>query len=411
MPITPITVLCEHRGTCSARNAYGNDARFPRDDMDFCGSCGGWFHPVHSHGNPSARPAQYCADHELYHPACWSLMRCEECGERSCFIAHGCQDGSGSGYIGSWRNPVLNFEGDPGTHRLAMGKRFVGMEIEVENGSNFELPDDFGIVEDGSLSNGVEVLSPPARGSALVEKITSIMATLKGAGWEATSSCGLHVHLDARDKRRDKRYLSRLFALGFAIEDVLFSLQESERHENSYSIPLRKHYSLLEVRGPKSADFEYIYEKTNKSDRRHLNADRLSKYGGQRYHGFNFHSVFHRGTLECRIHEGTTDAVRILHWAEILQAVLDKAEKRISYNELIKVMKIEDRPKKIDAVGRLLRLNDESMDYLHNQARPRLVQIPWYLTKEERYKAYCELDPWYARMYPVVQDFVNNYEF
>jgi hypothetical protein len=302
-----------------------------------------------------------------------------------------CPNGDPAEMVGNGlREPLMLFEGDPGTHTLAMGERYVGMEIEVEEGGDFSLPRKFGVTTDGSLGyHGLEILTPPARGSALVEDVTQAMETLKAAGYITSEACGLHVHIDLRDKKNDPRYLSRLFALGFATEDLLYSMQETNRHENHYSVPLRKAYPFFAAKG-KAVDFEYVYNKREKDSysKRLLQARRHEKWGN-RYLGFNFHSVYFRGTLECRIHEGTLEPERILGWADTLQTIMKRAEDRISYNQLVKVMQIKDRGMKLNEMTKAVGFTDQNLEYIYNyMRRPRLVELPYSLNETPNYELF-----------------------
>lgn len=381
MPFTPQMVQCSYVGSCRARLeslADGSDGRFPATSMDYCDYCDLWYHLNHSHRNPSSRRNQWCSDCEVYHPACMTVSLCRTCLDASCMRDHECGSDTAED---NYRDPMLLFEGDAGGHTLAMGARYVGMEIEVEQGGDFALPRKFGITDDGSLGyHGIEILTPPSRGSALVENVTQAMETLTGAGYETSEKCGLHVHLDLRDKKEDARYLSRLFVLGFAIEDLLYSLQQTNRHDNHYSMPLRRMYPFFATRG-KSTDFEYVYNKRDKNaySKRVLANQRTNKWGN-RYLGFNFHSVYYRGTLECRIHEGTLDPNRILGWADLLQTILKRAEDRISYNKLLDMMMTKDRGEKLTEATKTFGLTDQNLEYIvQNMKRPKLVDIPYEL--------------------------------
>lgn len=392
---TPGTYMVE----CAHTSADGTRCAFPEGRsvlMSFayeCPNCEEFFHPDHHHERPTGRPTQRCVDCGTHHSPCIALYRCRFCGSRTCGQNHNDIYIGGTGYSyraaavdsscyhGGMRSVTLDFRGDPGSHVLAQGARYVGLEIEAENGGHFDLPTRYGIVHDGSLDDGLEVLTPPARGAALVETVKVAMDALQGADYEATERCGLHTHIDLRDKRHDGRFLSRLFAIGFATEDVLFSLQESDRHLNHYSIPLRNEYAFYCAKGPQSPDFEYIYNKFDKKrygSRRELNSLRRTKWGN-RYLGFNFHSVFHRGTLEVRIHEGTLDAERILKWTDLLQALIARAETKVSYRELLAMMGTKTKGVKIERMGRAFDLSDTTLQYIETFTRPQLVDIPFGL--------------------------------
>lgn len=386
----PDEVMCSYAGTCSRRSYNG---MIPRSISYACPECRYYFCLAHHHDNPTGRASQYCSSCGIYHPVCIPVTRCpyhasqhcevpecDDCLESHCGSC-GFEEDSPSGYFGSLRPVRLSFP-ESSAHRLATGERHVGFEIECEDGGNFDLPIDFGITHDGSLSNGIEVLTPPAKGEHLVSTIEETTKVLIASNWGISERCGLHTHIDVRDKKNDLRFLARLFTLGFTFEQVLYNLQEENRHENSYSIPLRKEYGFDAGRGNVSKDFEFIYEKVDKKERwakMRLREARRDKYGGQRYMGFNFHSVFHRGSLEVRIHEGTLDSNVMLNWAEILQKIVKRAERRLSYKTLLSYLEIDNKVDAIEQAGKLLDLSDDNLSYIAMRYRRHgnEISIPW----------------------------------
>lgn len=364
------TVRCSYQGTCTARAA---DGMVPYFQAEYCVDCDLYYCRRHAHRSPTAIQSQYCNGCGVYHPRCWRMEDNMCLNERRRL----------SGYSDRYREPSMLFTGLPGSHKLAYGSRYIGFEIEAEDGESLSIPNSFGITTDGSLgSGGIEVLTPPMRGEDLANGVTEVMDIMRGSGWQTGPRTGLHTHIDMRDHRHDMRFLSRLFALGFAVEDVLFSLQKLDRHTNHYSIPLRKEYPFFAMRGSMATDFDYAYYEVSKDrvGRREIRYARHQKYHGKRYLGFNFHSVFFRGTLECRIHEGTLDAEEALNWADLLQSIVARAEKRISFKELINLMEETDRTKKIRKMVRLFGLRDEQEHYLFMNLRQNLVHIPYQLT-------------------------------
>ena len=249
--------------------------------------------------------------------------------------------------------------------------------------ADLDLPIACGITEDGSLSEGgIEILTPPARGGALAEYTMKSMTALLDAGYDADESCGLHTHIDLRDKVGDSRFLSRLFTLAFAVEDVLYGLQMSDRWRGSYSYPLRTGYGFNSARGVHATDIEFVYNKLDKKDRyarRKVRDLRETKWGN-RYYSWNFHSVFYRGTMEVRMHEGTLDAERVLNWADLIQSIVKRAESRVYSPTLLKFMRIEDRDKKLSEFGKLLDLTPRLNTYVNQMSRPYLPIIPWEMT-------------------------------
>lgn len=375
-------VLCNHQGSCARRD---ENREIPYVSSTYCENCSGYFCSEHHHTNPTARLDHWCFDCSVYHPTCWIMEQCQDCYEWSCDIyGHSCRDEygderDGEYYEGPFRAPKLLFEGKAKSSVLAQGKRFVGFEIEVENGTNFVLPNKYGITEDGSLANGVEILTPPARGITLVRNTKEVMDTMREAGWEATERCGLHTHIDLRDVKENARFMARLFMLGFAVEDVLYSLQYEDRHHSSYSVPLRTQFGFNSVIGPTAEDLEYVYNGLDKRDRyskRRLEENRTTKWGN-RYYSWNFHSVWYRGTIENRVHEGTLDAERILNWADLLQAIVERASRRLSIKSLVSIMNAKDKDQMIHQMNRTFDLTPHVIKYMKSTMRDNPVHVPW----------------------------------
>ncbi len=83
--------------------------------------------------------------------------------------------------------------------------RKFGVELEVNLGTSGQaklaplLAKEFGLVHDGSVNNGIEVVSPILQGSKGEEQIVATCKALKKVGADADESTGMHVHLDAPD--------------------------------------------------------------------------------------------------------------------------------------------------------------------------------------------------------------------
>lgn len=336
-------VRCSHAyGTCSQRDG---DSLVPAALASECPHCYEWFCDVHHHDNPSGVPTQRCGTCDNFAPRCIGVWTCDDCNNRICDRCndnHFCE--SGDEFDGeNFETPgELTFaEGPP--HPLALGRRFIGFEVECENGSWPSLPERFGIHTDGSLSNGVEVVTPPAKGEALVHDIEMVMDHLKERGWDVDSgSAGMHTHIDMRDKRDDMVFLSRLFAAFYAVEDVLFALTLG-REDSHWCAPLRSNYTFYEMFGQSAPDFDFKYYKIDKTMYGQIQVAGLktSHEGMDRYRSFNFQSIFFRGSLEVRMKEGCLDAVEALRWADTLQFIVAGVERGITYKRLEKLLTLD----------------------------------------------------------------------
>lgn len=84
-------------------------------------------------------------------------------------------------------------------------QRTFGVEFEINLGPagrgvlGDNLPSGFHLEHDGSVNNGIEVVSPILRGAAGEAQIKKVCDSMNEVGAGADESCGMHVHLGAAD--------------------------------------------------------------------------------------------------------------------------------------------------------------------------------------------------------------------
>lgn len=214
--------------------------------------------------------------------------------------------------------------------KLNTSTRFIAAEIEVadidENKSDLvaKAVKDWGgsIVQDGSLpENGFEINTAPAGGDLFVRQIDEICSALKKSSAKVDDSCGLHIHINAKDfNYYDVRRLMKVYA---KIEDALFGMLPYRRKKSHYCRPCGKNYirNLINGRVPykkvKSSVIKTIYK--DETTQNHKNV----KHDSSRYVALNLHSWFYRGTVECRMFSGTTQSSKIVPWGIIWAKILD----------------------------------------------------------------------------------------
>jgi hypothetical protein len=181
------------------------------------------------------------------------------------------------------------------------------------------------IVHDGSIdgNNPFEINTAPANGDMYLKQVNEICSNLKSLSGEANKSCGLHVHVDARDFNfYDIRKLVFLYS---KIEDSLFQLVPVSRRNSRFCKPCAKEYvrDLESLSSPKANSgkiIENVYgSKVVLSD---VSRD---KYHDARYRALNVHSWVYRGTIECRLFEGTVNYTDIANWGMLWASILDYA--------------------------------------------------------------------------------------
>lgn len=327
-------------------NDCGHNTLSTDDDTRFCG-----FHDEY-----------YCGEHAHDH---------EDCGAREEDYAY--RDGSRPRVDGYGREASMDWiDADYVYDPRALGKRAVAFEIEAEYvGNNREgeliLSPRVGVGDDGSLSNGIEVTTPPSRGKTLADGLTETMGLMIEGGYDASlRSCGLHTHFDLRDKKDDKKFLAHLFNAFFAVEDVFYAMQMNDRSTGSYSVPLRNSYKFFDMYGQLSGDFDYTFYKQPKDHNGQytMQREKERKYASPRYATFNFHSVYFRGSLEVRLHEGTLDAKRALMWADLMQSIIARVEKGHSYKTMIELAKMPVSIEKVNRMSRYFGLSKDQKAYI-----------------------------------------------
>ncbi len=228
------------------------------------------------------------------------------------------------------------------------------------------------VVTDGSLpEEGFEINTCPAGGDHFVNGIEELCGVLDHYGARVNSSCGYHVHVDARDFTYwDMRRLVRFYA---KVEKALFACVAPSRRNSHYAKPCGKDYLFALTR--KGDGFRHGLSETlygidmappakgnhdeHSRDRRRsrrsspesvfaklnpslgpvptkpgeaspmfikssvLHDYKSEKYATCRYNAMNLHSWYYRGTVEYRLHHGTVNAKKVINWGLLWAGILD----------------------------------------------------------------------------------------
>lgn len=155
----------------------------------------------------------------------------------------------------------------------------------------------------------------------------------RGNVWcRVNPSCGLHVHVDARDYGTYE--LRRLIQLYRVLEPHFYSLVHPSRSANEHCHPYTQDdwdrftgmAGEKDMTRVKEIITEAIYPNSTKGlHEQKAIAERIAELKGQRgnnhriparYFGLNIHSFFYRGTFEFRMHEGSVDVKEISDWMQ-----------------------------------------------------------------------------------------------
>jgi hypothetical protein len=192
---------------------------------------------------------------------------------------------------------------------------------------------DFGIVTDGSLRNaghahGFEINTAPAAGNRFVDQVKDVCDVLKAGKASTTEICGLHIHVNAKDFDHDD--IARLVDVYKRVEAATMLMQPRARRGSVYCTPCGQAYDQARAsrEGFELALDRAVYQTDNA---RQIANDKGRKYGTNqevRRRAMNLHSWFYRGTVEFRLHTGTTNFDKITSWAAICVAILELAKSK-----------------------------------------------------------------------------------
>lgn len=290
------------------------------------------------HCNKYFPAAELCAEcHNCKLNKCCKCMICPLCNKQ-CGYDHcnGCERCNHCCECGDVRRVPLIAPPRPTFHRPNIKQkiinplsRFIATEIEVAGIRGhgrpiYDIVKKWGgaVVYDGSLPpGGFEINTAPAGGDLFIRQVREICGVIIAEGGFVNQKCGLHVHVDARDLTYyDIRRLVRIYA---AIEYALFAMVPEDRQLSRYCKPCGGKYVLAieEGRLPyekvKQDVITSVYDVASTQDLR------KTKYYHARYNALNLHSWFYRGTIECRMFDGSIDPDIINHWCVLWSTIME----------------------------------------------------------------------------------------
>lgn len=146
--------------------------------------------------------------------------------------------------------------------------------------------------------------------------ITKLCEVLSRADCGVDKTCGLHVHLDMRHRDFKKAFHNLV-----STQQFLYAMLPKNRRESTYSHPVKgKEYRKLE----------------------------------SRYFGINTQAMDEHGTIELRMHCGTTQASKINNWIKLLIAIVEAP-------------KIEADPVTVEHLQTQTGISDEILNYVKSR--------------------------------------------
>jgi hypothetical protein len=168
------------------------------------------------------------------------------------------------------------------------------------------------VVSDGSLRNGCEfIFKEPTKGRLIIKALEDLERYFYNVnGVHASARCGVHVHLDIKDLESEE--LLNLILIYMLTERLLFNWVNPDRLKNNYCRPLTDSdfkstmYQLLNLskgEDPVKSIIYYVSESCEK------------------YSGLNLKPIATFGSIEFRMHQGTTEIVSLYRWINIILAL------------------------------------------------------------------------------------------
>jgi hypothetical protein len=275
--------------------------------------------------------------------------------------------------------------------------RLAGVEWEYNAVRNHDLLDKWlktwrsKIHSDGSC--GYEVVTCPLAGDYIAEALTALGDTFKKAEATCNNTCGIHVHVDARDYSWSDMY--RLLKVYAHVEPAMYLLGGQQRLANDYCAPVGPDYldaltqtdikgcilaKALAVQSPDPANVNSRMDTHMRA--RFRQRENPSKKDGGRYRGLNIlpwlagrRTKAADTTIEFRIHRNSLDAKRVVGWTQLCVRLVEWTANATQ--------------KDVD------NLPTSAIRALSEVIAPELA--PWILHRLKEWKAVTTADPKYAR--------------
>lgn len=169
------------------------------------------------------------------------------------------------------------------------------------------------VVRDGSVTGGWEVVSPVLRGRDGLEDVRKVMDALNMVA-RVDRNCGFHVHMAVPDM--DLKFLKNFAKMWVKWERVVDTFVAPSRRDNN------AYYCRSNILGT----VENMWDRIEAADSIDALVGQMNP-GGSRYFKLNMQSFYRHGTVEIRQHQGTTEALKVIRWIEMLAEMVGTAKK------------------------------------------------------------------------------------
>ena len=184
--------------------------------------------------------------------------------------------------------------------------RAAGVAVDIEGYNHIDYADHWKIVNDGSVQDGFELVSPILDGQAGLDEALRVSAAISTAGASANKTCGFHVHFDAWSMNvAEIRMICKRYA---AFEEKIDSFMPESRRGNNN---------------------QYCKSVVHEFSKSAYNAARtpaeLADAQYDRYFKVNLRAYLRHHTIEFRQHSGTADPEKIKNWVLFLNDFINES--------------------------------------------------------------------------------------
>lgn len=311
--------VCTHCGCRTVRERAAILLNPTNPEEEFCLTCWNslWF------------TCTDCGDvfsrRDVLHAPSGSNQYCEECFEQHYFLCGGCGESFESSALRGWAgDPFCEscygsadiwkpqpWSGVATTFDRVGSKRCYGVELETQRCDEHRTlhgDTEWGCVYECSTP-GREFVSPILQGDEGFAEIRALCDIAVKYRWTIDRSCGLHVHIDARDLSSDQL------------------LQVVYAYRKSY--PLWKRFVNRE-RAENSMCGSPQYVPRDVRDAEHIEDFVESR---DRFEFVNWRSYLRHGSIEIRLYRGTLQAREICNWVALHTRFVD-AVKDLTFDEI-----------------------------------------------------------------------------
>jgi hypothetical protein len=204
-------------------------------------------------------------------------------------------------------------------------------------------------------------------------------------------SCGLHLHVS--NKRFSSQInLKKIVNTWLAIEDVLFSTQPASRLTNTYCHRVLGKFvnNALPELPRKKADLI------------------ASQRNIDRYTALNFNALHRHGTLEVRLHAGTTNKLKIRSWMELVRGFFNYCLMDYNSDDVAELMNLTINEEKVEKALKLFKLSRQTTEFYNSRIRTNLFQV--LKRQQEAANNYKKLKPQLDRKTKQLQRVVREHE-